>query len=53
VVSRVLPAIRFEEHGVEAAEDPAVVERYARVVMARMQGALTEMVRERPVPLVR
>lgn len=53
IVSRVLAPIRFEELGAEAAEDPAVVERCAGVVIERMQGALTEMVKERPMPLVR
>jgi 1-acyl-sn-glycerol-3-phosphate acyltransferase len=52
IISRCLPAIEFEEHGPEAAEDPAVVQRCAAVVQARMQAELTEMVRERPLPLV-
>jgi 1-acyl-sn-glycerol-3-phosphate acyltransferase len=52
IVSRCLPAIRFDEHGVEAADDPAVVDRCATMVLERMQAALTEMVEDRPVPLV-
>jgi 1-acyl-sn-glycerol-3-phosphate acyltransferase len=52
IVSRCLEPIRFEEHGIEAAEDPTVVERCVAVVVERMQEALTEMVKDRPVPLV-
>lgn len=53
IVSRCLPPISFDAHGPEAAEDRTVVERCAAVVHERMQAALTEMVKERPMPLVR
>ena len=47
ILVEVLPSVRFERHGEQAAEDEAYVRACATEVEGRMQCALTRLAQER------